>query len=107
MNAVAIQELVFCGRRRYEAFDKPSIVEADAHRAAMVHYLDRKRVEEFVAEDDDVLTSARRSQLDRIQNLRPPCRDVVRQPFLQASSQMWRLLNQRVVQCTGEFGELF
>src|SRR5208337_2298320 len=37
----------------------------------------------------------------------PPCRDVVRQPFLQASSQMWRLLNQRVVQCTGEFGELF
>src|SRR5271165_1647791 len=107
MNAVAIQELVLGCRRRYEALDEPPVFEADPQSTAIVHHLDRKRVEEFVAEDDDVLTSARRRRLDRLQNLRLPHRDVFRQPFVQASSQMGRLLNQRTVQRTGEFGKLF
>src|SRR5208283_3102298 len=104
MNAVTIDEFTFCGRRRYEALDEPPVVEADPQSAAMVHHLDRERVEKFVSENDNVPTSARGSRFDRIPNLRPPCRDVVRQPFLQATSQMGRLLDQCVVQRTGEFG---
>src|SRR5271167_3642648 len=64
MNAVAIQKLGLSCGNRCEALAEAPVLETNPQCAAMVHDLDRQRVEEFVAEDDDVFFRLRGSRFD-------------------------------------------
>src|ERR1039458_7387935 len=54
LNTVAIETFHLRRRWRSEGFNESSLLHADMHGAVMIHYFNRQRVEELVAEDDEV-----------------------------------------------------
>src|ERR1019366_3122349 len=106
MNTVAIEEFDLPCAWRNEPLYESSVLDPDPQPAAIVHYLDGKRIEELVAEDDDVLVCRQSHGFERLEDTRSLCPDVLGQPFLQSIAQMRRLLHQRVTQSPRESREL-
>ncbi len=106
MNTVAIEEFSLRLAWRNEPLHELPILDPDPQPAAIVHYVDGKRIEELIAEDNDVVPCRRRRRFERLEDTRSLCPDVLGQPFLQSIAQMRRLLHQRVIQSAREFREL-
>src|ERR1019366_1752237 len=106
MNTVAIEKFDLRFGWRNERFHEFLVLQTNSQPAPMVHHLDGKSVEEFVAEDDHVFARRRSRRLERLEDMRPFCRHVLGQPFLQSSAQMRRLLHQRVTQREREVRKL-
>src|ERR1039457_1017257 len=107
MNTVAIEKFYFLRGWPIECLHEFPVLQANPQPAAIVHYFNRKRVEELIAEDDNVLAGRRSRRFERLEDTRSFCRQVLGQPFLQSLAQMRRLLRQRVTESAREFRELF